>query len=65
MYDHMSRQRSSRMVLKRANASKSSAMKSCGSICVVYALKSRPSDSTKVFAKAGQSALGHATRWAW
>jgi len=61
----MSRARSIRMVLKRATVSKSDAMKSCGSICVVYGLCTNPRDSTKPLAKAGQSAAGAAERWAW
>ncbi len=36
-------------------------MQSCGSICVTYALKVRPSDETNFSANAGQSASGHAT----
>ena len=41
-----------------ASASANAAMQSCGSICVVYGLKSRPSVATKRAAKAGQSTSG-------
>ena len=47
------------MVLTRASASKSSAIQSCGSICVVHGLKASPSGpSTTPRANASQSMSG-------
>mmetsp|Transcript_3534 Transcript_3534/g.7542 ORF Transcript_3534/g.7542 Transcript_3534/m.7542 type:complete len:225 (-) Transcript_3534:484-1158(-) len=60
MYVHMSRAKSSSTVLNRSNAWKSSAMKSCGSICVTYGLCDSPSDSTNLLANVGQSESGQA-----
>src|SRR5207253_256707 len=46
--------------LAAASASQYSAIQSCGSICVVYGLHSRPSDSMNVRLTAGQSTAGSA-----
>ena len=54
----MSRSRSIRIVLMRASASNSAAMPSCGSICVVYGLNSRPSSSRPCARSASQSTVG-------